>query len=53
MIESRDAGNLLDIKDCVLRVHRRLILGGFTDQALLIGEGDEGRSGIASLLVGN
>lgn len=46
-------GSLLDIEDGVLRVHGSLVLGGFTDQTLLLGEGNEGRGGKATLLVGN
>lgn len=43
----------LDIKDSVAGVHGRLVLRSLTDQALLIGERDEGGSGVAALLVGN
>lgn len=43
----------LDIKDGVLRVHGGLVLSGLTDQTLLIGEGDEGGSSKATLLVGD
>lgn len=43
----------LDIEDGISRVHSSLVLGGFTDQALLVGEGDERRGGEATLLVGN
>jgi hypothetical protein len=44
---------ILDIKDGVPWVHGGLVLGGLTDETLLVGEGDEGRCGEASLLVGN
>lgn len=43
----------LDIEDGVLRVHGGLVLGGLTDQALLVGEGNERGRGVATLLVGN
>lgn len=43
----------LDIEDGVLRVHGGLVLSGLTDQTLLIGEGDEGGSSKATLLVGD
>jgi len=46
-------GGLLDIEDGVLRVHGSLVLGGLTNQTLLIVEGDEGGSGEATLLVGD
>lgn len=46
-------GDILDIEDGVLGVHGGLVLGGLTDKTLLVGERDEGRSGEASLLVGN
>jgi hypothetical protein len=45
--------NKLDIKDGVLWVHSSLVLGRFTDQTFLVGEGDERWSGEATLLVGN
>lgn len=45
--------NLLDIEDSVLRVHSSLVLGGLTDQTLLVGERDERRGGVATLLVRN
>lgn len=44
---------LLDIEDSVLGVHGSLVLGRLADEALLIGERDEGRGGKATLLVGN
>jgi hypothetical protein len=46
-------GNELDIKDGVSWVHGSLVLCGFTDQTLLVGEGDERWGGKATLLVGN
>lgn len=45
--------HLLNIKDGVLWVHGGLVLCSLTDQALLISEGDEGRRGIAALLIRN
>lgn len=45
--------DILDIEDGVLGVHSGLVLGGLTDETLLVGERDEGRGGEASLLVGN
>ena len=44
---------VLDIKHRVRRVHRRLILGRIADEALFGGEGDEGRGGECSLIVGD
>lgn len=44
---------LLDIEDGVLRVHSSLVLRSLTDQALLIGERDEGGSSVATLVIGN
>lgn len=44
---------LLDVKDGVLGVHCCLVLGGLANETLLVGEGDERRCGVASLLVGN
>lgn len=43
----------LDVEDGVLRVHSSLVLGGLTDQTLLLGERNEGGSGEATLVVGN
>lgn len=43
----------LDIEDGVLGVHGSLVLSGLTDQTLLSSEGNERRSGEATLLVGN
>lgn len=45
--------NPLDIEDSVFGVHGSLIFGGLANEALFIGEGDEGRGGEATLLVGN
>lgn len=44
---------LLDIEDSVLRVHGSLVLRGLANQTLLVGEGDERRGGVATLLVGD
>ena len=49
----RRGGVLLDVEDGVARVHGGLVLGGLADEALLIGEGNERRSGEATLLVGD
>jgi hypothetical protein len=43
----------LDIEDGVGRVHSSLVLGGITDQTLLVGEGNERGSGVRTLVVGN
>ena len=43
----------LDIKNCVGGVHRRLVLGSFTNEALLLCKGHERGRGEASLLVGD
>jgi len=45
--------HILDVKDSVDGVHGRLVLGSLTNQALLIGERDEGGGSEATLLVGN
>ena len=45
--------DLLYIEDRVSWVHGSLVLGGLTDQTLLIVEGDERGGGEATLLVGN
>lgn len=45
--------NILDIEDGVAGVHGSLVLGGLTDQPLLLVEGNERRGGEATLLVGN
>jgi len=45
--------HLLDIKDGVGWVHGSLVLRRLTDQSLLWCEGNEGRCGKASLLIGN
>lgn len=47
------AEDSLDIEDGVLRVHGGLVLGGLTDQALLVGERNERGSSVATLVVGN
>ena len=44
---------ILDIEDGVSWVHGSLVLCRLTDQTFLVGEGDERRSGEATLLVGN
>lgn len=44
---------LLDIEDGVAGVHGSLVLGGLTDQTLLLSERDERRGGEGTLLVGN
>lgn len=49
-IRGRDS---LDVEDGVLRVHSGLVLGGLTDQTLLVGERDEGGGSVATLIVGN
>jgi hypothetical protein len=51
--KSKNDKDLLDIEDGVSWVHGSLVLCGFTDQTLLVGERDEARSGKTSLLVGN
>ncbi len=43
----------LDIKDGIGGVHGSLVLRSLSDQAFLGSEGDEGRSGEVSLLIGN
>ena len=45
--------NALDIEHSVGRVHGGLVLRGLTDQSLLRSEGDEGRCGETTLLVGD
>lgn len=45
--------NSLDIEDSVGRVHGGLVLGGITNQTLLVGERDEGGGSVATLVVGN
>lgn len=50
---SRGEENSLGIEDGVARVHGSIVLGGLTDQTLLVGEGDERRGGEGTLLVGN
>lgn len=45
--------NSLGIEDSVTGVHGSIVLGGLTDQTLLVGEGDERRGGEGTLLVGN
>jgi hypothetical protein len=44
---------LLDIEDGVSGVHGGLVLGGLTDQTLLLVEGNVGGGSEATLLVGN
>jgi hypothetical protein len=44
--------NSLDVEDGVPRVHSGLVLGGLTDQTLLVGE-REGGGSVATLIVGN
>ena len=43
----------LDVENGVGRVHRSLVLCGLTNQSFLFSEGDERRSGEATLLVGD
>jgi hypothetical protein len=50
---SRGIRNSLGIEDGVAGVHGSIVLGGLTNQTLLVGEGDERRSGEGTLLVGN
>lgn len=45
----RATDETLSVKDSVLRVLRRLVLGRLTDEALLVGERDPGRSDTVSL----
>ena len=45
--------NLLDVKNSIFWVHSGLVFRGFTNQTLLVGEGDEWRGGEATLLIGN
>jgi hypothetical protein len=47
------ADEALGIEDGVGGVHGDLVLGGITDQALGVGEGDEGRGGAVPLVVGD
>lgn len=47
------SNNSLDIEDGVGRVHGGLVLGGITNQTLLVGERDEGGGSVATLVVGN
>mmetsp|Transcript_13657 Transcript_13657/g.16416 ORF Transcript_13657/g.16416 Transcript_13657/m.16416 type:complete len:685 (-) Transcript_13657:65-2119(-) len=43
----------LGVEDGVCGVHSDLVLGGITNQTLAIGEGDVGRGGAVTLVVGN
>ena len=43
----------LRVKDGVVGVHRDLVLGGISDQTLVVGEGDIRRGGSVTLVVGN
>lgn len=47
----QEAANLLDIVDGSGRVGSGLVLGGVTNQTLLIGESDVGRSNSVTLIV--
>jgi hypothetical protein len=47
------AKNSLGIEDSVAGVHGSVVLGGLTDQTLLLGEGNERRGGERTLLVGD
>jgi hypothetical protein len=51
--ESNREQNSLGIEDSVAGVHGSIVLGGLTDQTLLLGEGNERRGGERTLLVGN
>jgi hypothetical protein len=54
-VRSRGEGdqNSLGIEDSVAGVHGSIVLGGLTDQTLLLGEGNERRGGERTLLVGD
>jgi hypothetical protein len=43
----------LDVEDGVGGVHGGSVLGGLTDQTLLLGERDERRGGVRTLVVGD
>lgn len=47
------ADETLSVKDGVLGVHGSLILGGITNQTLVVREGDVGGGGAVALFVGN
>ena len=51
--KKKKISNSLDIEDGVGRVHGGLVLGGITNQTLLVGERDEGGGSVATLVVGN
>jgi hypothetical protein len=51
--QAPNSKNSLDIEDGVGRVHGGLVLGGITNQTLLVGERDEGGGSVATLVVGN
>jgi hypothetical protein len=44
---------VLGVEDGVGGVKSSLVLGGISDQTLLVGEGNEGRSNTVTLLVGD
>jgi hypothetical protein len=46
-------GGVLGVEDGISGVESGLVLCGITDQALLLGEGNERRSNTVTLLVGN
>jgi hypothetical protein len=46
-------GCVLGVEDGISGVESGLVLCGITDQALLLGEGNERRSNTVTLLVGN
>lgn len=45
--------HILDIEDCIRRVHRSLVLCGLANEPLFVCERDEGRCRKAALLIGD